>query len=180
MRNPCSRYRRVRRSMLVIKPPAPPANGRPCCSSWKPGPSPMNMISASGLPSPGTASVRRSQSLHRRQTRTSAPIASSDSLMGCGPVYPDWYAPAPMAGRLSGTRVVDLTRALAGRYCTLLLGDMGADVIKVELPGSGDETRQWGPPFLAGESSYFLSVNRNKRSVTLDLKSSLGLEALRR
>jgi crotonobetainyl-CoA:carnitine CoA-transferase CaiB-like acyl-CoA transferase len=85
-----------------------------------------------------------------------------------------------MAGPLSGTRVVDLTRALAGPYCTLLLGDMGADVIKIELPGSGDETRQWGPPFVAGESSYFMSVNRNKRSVTLDLKSSEGLEVLRR
>jgi crotonobetainyl-CoA:carnitine CoA-transferase CaiB-like acyl-CoA transferase len=85
-----------------------------------------------------------------------------------------------MAGPLSGTRVVDLTRALAGPYCALLLGDMGADVIKIELPGSGDETRQWGPPFVAGESSYFMSVNRNKRSVTLNLKSSEGLEALRR
>ena len=85
-----------------------------------------------------------------------------------------------MAGPLSGTRVVDLTRALAGPYCSLLLGDMGADVIKIELPGSGDETRQWGPPFVAGESSYFMSVNRNKRSVTLDLKSPDALEALRR
>jgi len=85
-----------------------------------------------------------------------------------------------MAGPLSGTRVVDLTRALAGPYCTLLLGDMGADVIKIELPGSGDETRQWGPPFVAGESSYFMSVNRNKRSVTLDLKSAQGLDALHR
>jgi crotonobetainyl-CoA:carnitine CoA-transferase CaiB-like acyl-CoA transferase len=85
-----------------------------------------------------------------------------------------------MAGPLSGTRVVDLTRALAGPYCTLLLGDLGADVIKIELPGSGDETRQWGPPFLAGESSYFMSVNRNKRSVTLDLKSAAGREALKR
>src|SRR6266852_2078404 len=138
------------------------------------------MISAVGLPSPGTPTVRVWQSLHMRHARTSAPIASSDSLMACGPVYPDWYAPAPMAGPLSGTRVVDLTRALAGPYCTLLLGDMGADVVKVELPGSGDETRQWGPPFIAGESSYFLSVNRNKRSITLDLKSSRGLEALRR
>ena len=85
-----------------------------------------------------------------------------------------------MAGPLNGIRVVDLTRALAGPYCTLLLGDMGADVIKVELPGTGDETRQWGPPFVAGESSYFMSVNRNKRSVTLDLKSDDGLGALRR
>ncbi|HEV7664762.1 MAG TPA: CoA transferase [Chloroflexota bacterium] len=85
-----------------------------------------------------------------------------------------------MTGPLSGIRVVDLTRALAGPYCTLLLGDMGADVIKIELPGTGDETRQWGPPFINGESSYFLSVNRNKRSVTLDLKSQTGLEALTR
>src|ERR1700694_4577308 len=85
-----------------------------------------------------------------------------------------------MPGPLHGTRVIDLTRALAGPYCTLLLGDMGADVVKIELPGSGDETRQWGPPFLAGESSYFMSVNRNKRSVALDLKSAEGLEALRR
>ena len=85
-----------------------------------------------------------------------------------------------MPGPLTGTRVIDLTRALAGPYSTLLLGDMGADVIKIELPGSGDETRQWGPPFVAGESSYFMSVNRNKRSVTLDLKSPDGLEALRR
>jgi crotonobetainyl-CoA:carnitine CoA-transferase CaiB-like acyl-CoA transferase len=85
-----------------------------------------------------------------------------------------------MTGPLFGTRVVDLTRALAGPYCTLLLGDMGADVIKIELPGTGDETRQWGPPFVAGESSYFMSVNRNKRSVTLDLKSASGLDALRR
>jgi formyl-CoA transferase len=85
-----------------------------------------------------------------------------------------------MPGPLAGIRVVDLTRALAGPYCTLLLGDMGADVIKIELPGTGDETRQWGPPFVAGESSYFMSVNRNKRSVTLDLKSDEGLEVLRR
>jgi formyl-CoA transferase len=85
-----------------------------------------------------------------------------------------------MAGPLTGTRVVDLTRALAGPYCSLLLGDMGADVIKIELPGSGDETRQWGPPFIEGESSYFMSVNRNKRSVTLNLKSASGIEALKR
>src|ERR1700730_5226053 len=89
------------------------------------------------------------------------------------------YTRAPL-GPLSGTRVVDLTRALAGPYCTLLLGDMGADVVKVELPGTGDETRQWGPPFIDGESSYFLSVNRNNGGITLDLKPPAGLEALRR
>jgi formyl-CoA transferase len=84
------------------------------------------------------------------------------------------------AGPLAGVRVVDLTRALAGPYCTLMLGDMGADVIKLELPEGGDETRQWGPPFLDGESSYFLSINRNKRSVAVDLKSEQGREVLRR
>ena len=83
-------------------------------------------------------------------------------------------------GPLSGVRVLDLTRALAGPYCTLMLGDMGADVIKIELPATGDETRGWGPPFLNGESSYFMSINRNKRSVALDLKSDQGRDVLRR
>ncbi|TMB95636.1 MAG: CoA transferase, partial [Chloroflexi bacterium] len=72
-------------------------------------------------------------------------------------------------------RVLDFTQALAGPYCTMLLGDLGADVIKVEPP-SGDHSRQWGPPFIGGESSYFLSVNRNKRSVILDLKKKESLD----
>ena len=76
---------------------------------------------------------------------------------------------------LVGYRVLDLTRALAGPYCTMLLGDLGADVIKVERPETGDEARHWGPPFYGGESSYFLSMNRNKRSVALDLKDATGL-----
>jgi len=78
---------------------------------------------------------------------------------------------------LAGLRVLDLTHALAGPYCTMLLGDLGADVIKMEPPGEGDQARHWGPPFLNGESSYFLSVNRNKRSVALDLKAETGLRA---
>ena len=71
---------------------------------------------------------------------------------------------------LEGIRVLDLTRALAGPFCTLMLGDYGADVIKVEMPGSGDDTRHWGPPFIGEESAYFLSINRNKRSLTLNFK----------
>src|SRR5437016_1881937 len=76
------------------------------------------------------------------------------------------------AGPLEGLRVLDLTRVLAGPLCTMLLGDLGAHVIKVERPGSGDESRGWGPPFAAdGKSAYYLSVNRNKLSVALDLET---------
>jgi crotonobetainyl-CoA:carnitine CoA-transferase CaiB-like acyl-CoA transferase len=67
---------------------------------------------------------------------------------------------------------------MTGPYCTMMLGDMGADVVKVEMPGTGDDTRAWGPPFVDKESTYFLSINRNKRSIELDLKSDLGKEAL--
>src|SRR5690606_1532563 len=75
---------------------------------------------------------------------------------------------------LSGTRILDLTTSIAGPYATMLLADMGADVIKVERPGAGDDTRGWGPPFLGDESLWYLSVNRNKRSITLDLLSEAG------
>ena len=74
---------------------------------------------------------------------------------------------------LNRIRVLDLSRVLAGPYCTMVLGDLGADVIKVESP-EGDETRGWGRPFAAGESAYYLSVNRNKRSITLNLKEPGG------
>ena len=81
---------------------------------------------------------------------------------------------------LHGIRVLDLTRVLAGPYCTQLLGDLGADIIKVEFPGRGDDTRHWGPPFTeSGQAAYFLSTNRNKRSLTLNLKSDKGQEILR-
>src|SRR5271166_5336952 len=83
-----------------------------------------------------------------------------------------------MAGPLAGVHVLDLARVLAGPYAAMLLGDLGAEVIKVERPGTGDDTRHWGPPFVpaaseqhrGAESTYFLSVNRAKRSVAIDLK----------
>jgi len=81
---------------------------------------------------------------------------------------------------LQGILVIDLTQALAGPYCTQLLADFGAEVIKIERPGSGDQSRGWGPPFLAGESSYFLGTNRNKQSLTLDLKKEEAREILDR
>jgi len=89
-------------------------------------------------------------------------------------------------GPLEGIRVLDLTRILAGPTCTQLLGDLGADVVKVERPGRGDDTRGWGPPFLAGtdgptgESAYYLCANRNKRSITIDLQNRDGQELVRR
>lgn len=81
---------------------------------------------------------------------------------------------------LDDLTVVDLTRALAGPYCTMMLADLGARVIKVEMPGGGDDTRGWGPPFVNGESAYFMSINRNKQSVTLNLKHRRGPDLLRR
>jgi crotonobetainyl-CoA:carnitine CoA-transferase CaiB-like acyl-CoA transferase len=77
---------------------------------------------------------------------------------------------------LRGVRVVDLSRVLAGPYCTMVLADLGADVVKVERPGGGDETRSWGPPFTGGEAAYYLSVNRGKRSCALDLSQPEGRE----
>ena len=85
-----------------------------------------------------------------------------------------------MEGLLTGIRVLDLSRVLAGSYCSMMLGDLGADIIKVERPVIGDETRHWGPPFVApGESAYFVSVNRNKRSITIDLKKPDGIEIIK-
>ena len=81
---------------------------------------------------------------------------------------------------LEGLIAVDLTQALAGPYACMLLGDLGADVIKVERPGDGDQARGWGPPFVEGESTYFMSVNRNKRSLTCNIKNEHGLQVLHR
>jgi succinate--hydroxymethylglutarate CoA-transferase len=85
-----------------------------------------------------------------------------------------------MAGALEGIRVLDLTRVLAGPWCAMLLGDMGADVIKVESPRGGDDTRSWGPPFLNGESAYYLGCNRNKRGVAIDFSVAAGRDLLKR
>jgi formyl-CoA transferase len=82
-------------------------------------------------------------------------------------------------GPLGGVRVLDLTRVVAGPYCSMFLGDLGAEVVKVEQPGAGDDTRGWGPPFAGGESAYYLCINRNKQSLTLDLKSKRAVELLR-
>jgi formyl-CoA transferase len=83
-----------------------------------------------------------------------------------------------MALPLDGVRVVDLTRVLAGPYCTMMLADMGADVIKVEIPGRGDDSRAWGPPWAGTESAYYLSANRNKRSITLNFRTEGGRRVL--
>ena len=87
------------------------------------------------------------------------------------------------AGPLAGIRVVDLSRVLAGPYATQLLADLGADVIKIEHPDGGDDTRKWGPPFLSGtatqNSAYYLSANRGKRSIALDLRQDAACEVVR-
>jgi len=86
-----------------------------------------------------------------------------------------------MTALLEGVRVLDLSLVLAGPYCAMMLGDLGADVIKIERPGIGDDTRYWGPPFTehGGESAYFLCVNRNKRSITVNLKKPEGVEIIK-
>ena len=84
------------------------------------------------------------------------------------------------AAPLAGVRVLDLSRVLAGPYCSMVLADLGADVVKLERPGAGDPTRTWGPPFREGESAYYLCVNRGKRSVTVDLADPAGVEVAER
>lgn len=105
---------------------------------------------------------------------------SEDDRRSGGDRFPNWDASdtAGSPGALAGVRVVDLTRVVAGPYATMLLADHGADVIKVEQPGAGDETRTF-PPFVGGESTYFMSLNRNKKSVALDLRSDAHMDVLR-
>src|SRR5690348_8372737 len=95
----------------------------------------------------------------------------SDSWHRC---YARCRGSVPRMPPLAGLQVVDFSRVLAGPYCTMLLADLGADVVKVERPGAGDETRSWGPPFVDGEAAYFLAVNRGKRSCALDLATEDG------
>jgi formyl-CoA transferase/CoA:oxalate CoA-transferase len=85
-----------------------------------------------------------------------------------------------MPGALDGIRVLDVSRVMTGPYCSMMLADLGAEVLKVERPGTGDDTRAWGPPFVEGESAYFLSINRGKKSVAVDLRSPEGIEIVRR
>lgn len=85
-----------------------------------------------------------------------------------------------MTGALTGIKVIDLSRVLAGPYCSMILGDLGAEVIKVENPEHGDETRKWGPPFRNGISAYYLCANRNKKSITINLKSRTGIEQVKK
>lgn len=84
-----------------------------------------------------------------------------------------------MSGALEGFKILDLSRVLAGPYCTMILGDLGAEVIKVEAPGGSDETRKWGPPFQNDVSAYYLCANRNKKSITVDLKSEEGVKLIK-
>lgn len=93
---------------------------------------------------------------------------------------PGWPAAGPFEGPLSGVRVLDLSRVLAGPYCCMVLADLGADVVKVERPGAGDDTRHWGPPFHGDDATYFFSVNRDRRSVCLDLTTPEGLAVVTR
>lgn len=142
------------------------------------------LFSASTLNSRCLVPTLRSPILQSRSFSLSSSILSTTST-------PLASIPLP----LKGLKVVDLTRVLAGPYCTMLLADLGADVIKIEHPKGGDDTRSWSPPFapnqpqlkapegkqdywndLPPESAYFLSVNRNKRSITVDLKSQKGKE----
>src|SRR5210317_392804 len=89
------------------------------------------------------------------------------------------YSVSAVNAALNKIRVLDMSRILAGPWASQLLGDYGADVVKIERPGDGDDTRQWGPPWLGEQSAYFLSTNRNKRSVTVDISTVKGQAVIR-
>jgi crotonobetainyl-CoA:carnitine CoA-transferase CaiB-like acyl-CoA transferase len=89
------------------------------------------------------------------------------------------YSVSAVNAALNKIRVLDMSRILAGPWAGQLLGDYGADVVKVERPGKGDDTRQWGPPWLGSESGYFLCANRNKRSLTVDIATANGQQVIR-
>lgn len=104
-------------------------------------------------------------------------MTSLDDDLAAGP---GWPVLPPREGPLSGVRVLDLSRVLAGPYCCMVLADLGADVLKVERPGVGDDTRHWGPPFHGEDAAYFFSVNRDRRSLALDLTTHDGLAVVTR
>jgi len=112
------------------------------------------------------------------ESKSDAAAGPQASSKDAGPSSPTTVS-AVSSGLLDGVRVIDLTRVLGGPYCTQILGDHGADVIKIEPP-TGDETRSWGPPFKDGLSAYYAGANRNKRVITLDLKSDAGRNLLLR
>src|SRR6185437_11018216 len=121
----------------------------------------------------------RGRTVLRPWSRLCDALRGSD-VCGGGPTV---TTPGPLSGPLNGLLVVDLSRALAGPHAAMMLGDLGARVIKVESPDGGDDTRSWGPPFMPGSdghehSTYFLSCNRNKASIALDLQSDAGRETL--
>ncbi|XP_048807214.1 succinate--hydroxymethylglutarate CoA-transferase isoform X3 [Lagopus muta] len=115
---------------------------------------------------------------------SSAPPAGSRAAPSPASFSRRVFSPRPVAGisnvkPLDGVKILDLTRVLAGPFATMNLGDLGAEVIKVERPGTGDDTRSWGPPFVGTESVYFLSVNRNKKSIAINMKNSRGAKLIR-
>ena len=105
------------------------------------------------------------------------PDAELVAALACGP---GWHDAQELNGPLSGVRVLDLSRVLAGPYCCMVLADLGADVVKVERPGVGDDTRHWGPPFHGDDAAYFFAVNRDRRSLALDLSTPQGAAVVRR
>ncbi|XP_074910464.1 succinyl-CoA:glutarate CoA-transferase isoform X3 [Buteo buteo] len=113
--------------------------------------------------------------------RPGAPSGASASPRNGGGARGEGAPPAGASNvkPLDAVKILDLTRVLAGPFATMILGDLGAEVIKVERPGAGDDTRAWGPPFAGTESVYFLSVNRNKKSIAINMKDSKGVKLIR-